>query len=125
MFILYPLPFSDLGTCCLPLPESSLQELIEMLLLRGFTGGPVVKTLPSNAGGGVQSLVGELRSHMTHGEAKRLKKRKKETFLLQLFPYYLFFFYEIQLLSNTMLSSLPKHISLFDNQKIFCSSRMF
>ena len=93
MFILYPLSFSDLGTCCLPLPESSLQELIEMLLLRGFTGGPVVKTLPSNAGGGVQSLVGELRSHMTHGEAKRLKKRKKERFLLQLFPYYLFFFF--------------------------------
>lgn len=89
MFILYPLSFSDLGTCCLPLPESSLQELIEMFLLRDFAGDPV-KTPPSNAGGGVQSLVGELRFHMTHGEAERLKKRKKEMFLLQLFPFYLF-----------------------------------
>lgn len=89
-----------------------------MFLLRGFAGGPVVKTLPPNAGGGVQSLVGELRSHMTHGKAKRLKKRKKEMFLLQVSPFYFFFFfYEIQHLSNTMLCSLPEHISLFDNQE--------
>ena len=32
---------------------------------RDFPGGPVVKTSPSNAGVWVQSLVGELRSHMT------------------------------------------------------------
>ena len=29
-----------------------------------FPGGPVVKSLPCNAGDGVHSLVGELRSHM-------------------------------------------------------------
>ena len=29
-----------------------------------FPGGPVVKNLPSNAGDGVRSLVGELGSHM-------------------------------------------------------------
>ena len=31
---------------------------------RDFAGGPVVKTSPSNAGGAVLSLVGELRTHM-------------------------------------------------------------
>lgn len=83
----------------------------------GFAGGPVVKTLPPNAGGGVQSLVGELRSHMTHGEAKRLENRKKEMFLLQVFHSTSFFLME----SNTFLTqcflSLPKHISLSDNQE--------
>ena len=35
---------------------------------RDFPGGPVVKTWPSNAGARVQSLVGELRSHMPHDQ---------------------------------------------------------
>jgi len=34
---------------------------------RDFPGGPVVKNSPSNAGGVVQSLVRELRSHMLWG----------------------------------------------------------
>ena len=33
-----------------------------------FPGGPVVKTLPSNAGGRFLSLVGELRSHMPRSQ---------------------------------------------------------
>ena len=36
---------------------------------RDFPGGPVVKTLPSMEGGvQVESLVGELRSHMPGGQ---------------------------------------------------------
>ena len=33
-----------------------------------FPGGPVVKTLPPNAGGEVPSLFGELRAHMPSGQ---------------------------------------------------------
>ena len=40
------------------------------LVYGDFPGGPVVKNLPSNAGKQVQSMVGELRSHMPHSEAK-------------------------------------------------------
>ena len=38
-----------------------------------FSGSPVVKTSPSNAGGIGQFLVRELRSHMPQGVAKRNK----------------------------------------------------
>ena len=41
---------------------------------RDFPGGPVVKTPPSSAGVGVQSLVGDLR--YPSGVAKRLKINK-------------------------------------------------
>ena len=41
------------------------------ILYGGFLGGPVVKTLLAMQGIWVQSLVGELRSHMLHGVAKR------------------------------------------------------
>ena len=39
-----------------------------------FLGGPEVKTLLSNRGAWVQSLVRELSSHMPRGEAKLKKK---------------------------------------------------
>ena len=45
-----------------------------------FPGGPVVKTLLSMQRTWVQSLVGELRSHMQCGAAK-----KKKRMLIQLF----------------------------------------
>ena len=45
-----------------------------------FTGGPVVRTSPSKARVQVQSLVGELRSHMPQGQKKK-KKHKIETIL--------------------------------------------
>ena len=35
-----------------------------------FPGGPVIKTSPSNAGGAVRFLAGELRSHMPPGQKK-------------------------------------------------------
>ena len=38
-----------------------------------FPGGPGVKTLPSNTGSAVPSLMGELRSHMPQSVAKKLK----------------------------------------------------
>ena len=38
---------------------------------REFPDGPDVKTLPSNTGGQVRSLVGELRSHMPRGQKTR------------------------------------------------------
>ena len=34
----------------------------------GFPGSSVVKTLPSNVGSEVQSLVGELKFYMPHGQ---------------------------------------------------------
>ena len=40
-----------------------------------FSGGPVVKTLPSSAGGAVRSLVGKLRSHMPHGQKTKTQNR--------------------------------------------------
>ena len=46
-----------------------------------FLGGPEVKTLLSNRGAWVQSLVRELSSHMPRGEAKL---KKKQTMLLLL-----------------------------------------
>ena len=62
-------------------PSNNLLTLAFNNILRDFLGGPVVKTLPSNAGlaggeggGGdkgvlwVWALVGELRSHMPHGQ---------------------------------------------------------
>ena len=45
--------------------------------LGDFLGGPVVKSLPSNAGAQSRSLVSELRSHMPRCRAKRLKLKKK------------------------------------------------
>ena len=44
-----------------------------------FPGGPMVKTLLSMQRTWVQSLVGELRSHMQCGAAK--KKKKKNAYL--------------------------------------------
>ena len=44
--------------------------------LGDFPDDPVVKILPVQ-GAWVQSLVGELRSHMLHGVAKKKKKRKE------------------------------------------------
>ena len=38
---------------------------------RDFPGGPVVETLPSNAGGTGSIPVGVLRSHMPHGQKTR------------------------------------------------------
>ena len=46
-----------------------------------FPGGPMVKTLPSNAGVPVQSLVGELRSHMP---CNQKPKHKAEAILEQI-----------------------------------------
>ena len=42
-----------------------------------FFGGPVVKTVLLMQGVQVQSLVGELRSHIAHAVAKKKKKTKK------------------------------------------------
>ena len=44
-------------------------------LCRDFPGSPVVKTLPSNRGGVVWSLVWELRSHMPHGQKIKISSR--------------------------------------------------
>ena len=44
--------------------------------LGDFPDDPVVKILPVQ-GAWVQSLVGELRSHMLHGVAKKKKKKRK------------------------------------------------
>ena len=46
--------------------SSSEQErnALETVLARNLPGGPVARTLPSNAGVQVRSLVRELRSHM-------------------------------------------------------------
>ena len=41
---------------------------------RDFPGSPVIKTLPSNAGVQVRSLVGELRSHMLLAWPKKKEK---------------------------------------------------
>ena len=38
---------------------------------RDFPGDPLVKTMHSSAGVQVQSLIGELRSHMLCGVSKR------------------------------------------------------
>ena len=46
-----------------------------------FLGGPEVKTLLSNRGAWVQSLVRELSSHMPRGEA-RLKKTKNHVVIV-------------------------------------------
>ena len=46
-------------------------------LLGNFPGGPVVKISPFTAGVQVQSLVGELRSHMPRGQ----KTKKTEAML--------------------------------------------
>ena len=47
-----------------------------------FSGGAVVRAplLPLQ-GVGVQSLVGELRSHLTRSEAKEVKKKKKDAMI--------------------------------------------
>ena len=45
-------------------------------LTLALPGGPVVKTLPSNAGVWVRSLVGELRSHMPRGMAQNNQTKK-------------------------------------------------
>ena len=51
--------------------------LIQQTLLGDFSGGPVVKTLHSHLQGAqVQSLVGELRSHMLPDVAKKVKNNK-------------------------------------------------
>ena len=51
--------------------------LIQQTLLGDFSGGPVVKTLHSHLQGAqVQSLVGELRSHMLQDVAKKVKNNK-------------------------------------------------
>ena len=44
---------------------------------RDFPSSPVVNTLGSMQGAWVPALVGELRSHMPPGIAKKLKKKKK------------------------------------------------
>ena len=43
---------------------------------RDFPGGPAVKTLTSNARNGVQSLVGELKSHRLCRSARFFLKRR-------------------------------------------------
>ena len=53
-------------------PLNGLGTLFKNQLAREFPGGPVVKTPRSQCSGAqVQSLVGELRSHMLHGVAKK------------------------------------------------------
>lgn len=47
-----------------------------------FWGSPVVKTLCTNAGRLVQSLVGEPRSHKPRGMAKKKKKKKRKQKLM-------------------------------------------
>lgn len=42
--------------------------------IRSYPRGPVVKALPSNAGGEVRSLLGELRSHMPQCGQNRKKR---------------------------------------------------
>ena len=64
-------------TCRISLPWFSLCEIhvyslhvqeILLFILPDFPGSSVVRTLPSNQEMGVQSLVGELRSHMPCGQ---------------------------------------------------------
>ena len=43
-----------------------------------FFGGPVVKTVLLMQGVQVQSLVGELRSHIAHAVAKKKKKKQRK-----------------------------------------------
>ena len=43
-----------------------------------FFGGPVVKTVLLMQGVQVQSLVGELRSHIAHAVAKKKKNKEKK-----------------------------------------------
>ena len=55
--------------------------------MREFPSGPVVRTLGFHCQGpGVQSLVGELRSHKPRGEAKKKKKRANNIHLFSAFP---------------------------------------
>ena len=57
----------------------ALEKITLDIMFRDFPGGPVVKTLPSNAGmQGVRvwSLVRELGSHMLCGAAKKEKNKR-------------------------------------------------
>ena len=45
--------------------------------MRNFPGGPAVKTSPSNTRGALQSLVGELRSHVPSGQKNQNMKQKQ------------------------------------------------
>ena len=61
----------------LALKPSASCVLIQQTLLEDFSRGPVVKTLHSHLQGAqVQSLVGELRSHMLQDVAKKVKNNK-------------------------------------------------
>ena len=44
--------------------------------LEDFPGGPVVKTMLPMQGVQFRSLVGELRSHLLYGAAKKEKKKR-------------------------------------------------
>ena len=71
------LPLQKTGT----VRSSTFPNLSEIVLLeqppikneKDFLGGSVVKTLPLMQGAWVQSLVGELGSHMLHGQ-KQINK---------------------------------------------------
>ena len=62
----------------------------KIYLLRGFPGGPGVKTPPSSAGGmGLISDQGT-KSRMSWGAAKSLKKKKTNLCLLVVVIFFLF-----------------------------------
>ena len=46
--------------------------------VRGFPGSSLLKTWPSGAGVWVQSLIGELRSHMSWGQKKKKQQKQKQ-----------------------------------------------
>ena len=79
---------------------------------RDFTGGPVVKTLPSNMG----SAVWELRSHLPLGATKNISKRKWKqaktpvTFCRKKMCYYV-------LLKIPLTAHLSSRGSLFENTR--------
>ena len=52
-----------------------MEGLLSGRKCRDIPGGPVVQTLPSNAGGRVQSLARGLRSHMLAAKTQNIKNR--------------------------------------------------
>ena len=63
------------------MPDNYFENCSYNLKLRDFPGGPVVKTLPSNAGGAGSVPGRELRSHIPRGQKKNKPKHKTEAIL--------------------------------------------
>lgn len=69
-----------------PLFPRSMNKAVLKRLSGDFSGGPVVRLHVSNAGAWVRSLVWALRSYMPWGMAKKLGKKKKTLWVVQLPP---------------------------------------